>query len=210
MTAQAPHTHTETTLSIAPTREVLDHEYDGIREYDNPTPGWWHLLFLATVAFSIPYFIYYETNSDVPTSNQDYLAEKTAKEAEQFAALGALKSDEATILTMSHEPRWMGVAAQLYQVNCQQCHGAKGQGLIGPNMTDDHYKNIKVAGDFYKVVSEGAAGGAMPPWKGKLSENHMILLSAYMSSLRGKNVPSTRPPEGEVIPPWPAIEPEKK
>ena len=24
---------------------ILDHEYDGIREYDNPMPRWWVILF---------------------------------------------------------------------------------------------------------------------------------------------------------------------
>ncbi|MFN7337509.1 MAG: cbb3-type cytochrome c oxidase N-terminal domain-containing protein, partial [bacterium] len=28
---------------------ILDHEYDGIREFDNPTPGWWHAIFFASV-----------------------------------------------------------------------------------------------------------------------------------------------------------------
>ncbi|MFN9977437.1 MAG: cbb3-type cytochrome c oxidase N-terminal domain-containing protein, partial [Phycisphaerae bacterium] len=34
---------------------LSDHEYDGIREYDNPTPGWWHLIFIGSVFFSIMY-----------------------------------------------------------------------------------------------------------------------------------------------------------
>ena len=25
-----------------------DHEYDGIREYDNPTPDWWVAIFIIT------------------------------------------------------------------------------------------------------------------------------------------------------------------
>ena len=33
--------------------QLLDHEYDGIQEYDNPCPGWWHAIFLLTVLFSV-------------------------------------------------------------------------------------------------------------------------------------------------------------
>ena len=34
---------------------LTDHEYDGIREYDNPCPTWWHLVFLGTAVFSVLY-----------------------------------------------------------------------------------------------------------------------------------------------------------
>lgn len=206
--AQTPaHTSThgaDRNLTMTPTREVLDHEYDGIQEFDNPTPGWWHLLFFATVAFSIPYFVYYETNSEAQTTLQAYAEDKANETAKQFEQLGALKADEPTIIRMMGEQRWMDMARGLYQTNCQQCHGAQGQGLVGPNMTDDRYKNVKVLTDITKVITEGAASGAMPPWRGKLSENHIVLLSSYVASLRGKNLESSRPAEGDVIPPWPA------
>lgn len=29
---------------------ILEHNYDGIQEYDNPTPGWWHWLFWASIS----------------------------------------------------------------------------------------------------------------------------------------------------------------
>ena len=65
---------------------LLDHEYDGIREFDNPTPGWWVWLFVASVIFAVFYFVYY--HSAVPNrSVYDRFSEgfqtadlKTAKE----------------------------------------------------------------------------------------------------------------------------------
>src|SRR5579859_942128 len=39
---------------------LLDHSYDGIREYDNPLPSWWSIVFGATVAFAFLYFAYYD------------------------------------------------------------------------------------------------------------------------------------------------------
>ena len=187
--------------------EVI-HEVDGIQEYDNPTPGWWHLIFLGCVAFSIPYFLYYETNQDAPTTIEAYQVDKTEQITRQFAQLGSLTPDQPTVLRMMRKEnqKWLDIARTLFTTNCQQCHGAAGQGVIGPNMTDDAYKNVKVLGDIPKVIAAGAAGGAMPPWKGKLNDNQIVLLSAYVATMRGKNLPSTRAAEGEVIPPWPAAE----
>ena len=37
-----------------------DHEYDGIRELDNPLPFWWLTIFWVTVIFGIGYYAYYE------------------------------------------------------------------------------------------------------------------------------------------------------
>ena len=34
---------------------LLDHEYDGIREYDNPMPGWWKAIFIISIIFAISY-----------------------------------------------------------------------------------------------------------------------------------------------------------
>ena len=44
----------------APAERLLDHDYDGIREYDNPLPSWWSLVFAACVAFALLYFAYYD------------------------------------------------------------------------------------------------------------------------------------------------------
>ena len=30
---------------------LLEHDYDGIREYDNPMPRWWLYIFWGTMAF---------------------------------------------------------------------------------------------------------------------------------------------------------------
>ena len=37
------------------TDEVLDHDYDGIQEYNNPLPGWWLWTFYLSIAFALVY-----------------------------------------------------------------------------------------------------------------------------------------------------------
>ena len=39
--------------------KLLDHDYDGIKEYDNPLPGWWKWLWILTILFSFVYFPFY-------------------------------------------------------------------------------------------------------------------------------------------------------
>ena len=38
---------------------ITDHEYDGIKELDNPPPRWIMALFYITIGFSILYGAYY-------------------------------------------------------------------------------------------------------------------------------------------------------
>src|SRR3954465_5958537 len=40
---------------------LLDHEYDGIRELDNKLPRWWVWLFYATIIFAGIYLVNYHT-----------------------------------------------------------------------------------------------------------------------------------------------------
>ena len=43
---------TSQTPSASNTAIPMSHSYDGIREYDNPLPGWWKWLFIITVVIS--------------------------------------------------------------------------------------------------------------------------------------------------------------
>ena len=38
---------------------LLEHDYDGIQEFDYPLPSWWTMSFVLTVLFGVPYAIYY-------------------------------------------------------------------------------------------------------------------------------------------------------
>jgi cytochrome c oxidase cbb3-type subunit 3 len=38
---------------------LLDHQYDGIQEYDNPMPRWWVWIFWGSFWFSLAYLFHY-------------------------------------------------------------------------------------------------------------------------------------------------------
>jgi cytochrome c oxidase cbb3-type subunit 3 len=192
----------------------MDHQYDGIQEYDNPTPGWWNLIFFLSLIWAAGYWARYELNTTPPTVQQDWENDVAEVNKVMFAKLGTLKPDEPTLLSLGANPDWMRVGEGIFRSNCVACHGRNGQGDVGPNLTDDSYKNIKVITDICNVVREGANNQAMPAWKGRLNENEIILVASYVASLRGQNLPG-RTPEGEKIAPWPKApppppEPEKK
>ena len=58
-----------------------------------------------------------------------------------------------------------------------------------------------------RVLENGANAGAMPAWKSKLSTNEIVLVSAYVASLRGKSDGTGKPAEGREIAPWPPAPP---
>ena len=77
-------------------------------------------------------------------------------------------------------------ANSVFLTNCQSCHGPDGSGVVGPNLTDDYYKNVKKITDIAEVIKNGAAGGSMPAWKTRLHPNEVILMAAYVAGLRGR------------------------
>ena len=182
---------------------LLDHEYDGIREYDNPTPGWWTWLFVVTCIFSALYFTFFEFSPTAWSIWDQYDSAVSDDLVLQFGEIGTLEGDEATLLQYMNEDKWLMVGQGVYKGNCVSCHGPDGSGLIGPNLTDDYYKNVKKLTDLVTVIADGAANGAMPEWKNRLHPNEIILTACYVANMRGKNLPSSRAVEGEVIPPWP-------
>ena len=46
-------------IADMPADGTTGHEYDGIREYNNPLPRWWAWLFYLTIAFSLAYLVLY-------------------------------------------------------------------------------------------------------------------------------------------------------
>jgi cytochrome c oxidase cbb3-type subunit 3 len=182
---------------------LLEHEYDGILEYDNPTPGWWYAIFFATFVFSGWYFLYYHFSSISSSVADAYQEASAADLKKRFSELGDLKPDQETMARMMKQPQWLSVGAGVFKANCVNCHGQDGQGMVGPNLTDDTWKNVKTLDDIPKVIAGGAANGAMPAWKTRLHPNEVVLVGAYVATLRGKNLPGPRGQEGVVIPPWP-------
>jgi cytochrome c oxidase cbb3-type subunit 3 len=192
---------------LLPNDELTGHSYDGIQEFDNPLPGWWKWLFVASIVMSPPYWAYYHFGTEGRAVTDQYEMALADNARLQFAEVGELNGDAATLVKYMNEKSWLSFGKSVYQTNCISCHKADGSGLVGPNLTDDHYKNVKQIEDIVNVIINGAGGAAMPAWKNRLSQNEIVLVSAYVASLRGQPTGSSaRPAEGNVIPPWPTLD----
>jgi len=187
--------------------DLLDHEYDGIHEYDNPTPGWWNLIFIGAVLFAIPYAFFFHWSPMGWTIFDKYNAEITAYNQKVFGKFGDLKPDEQTIASLMSNPEFMDAMRGTFITKCASCHTASGGGMVGPNLTDDVYIHVKKLPDIYHVIDNGVTAKGMPAWGRQLSETQMILMAAYVGSLRGTNVPGGKGPEGDAIAPWPVVVP---
>ncbi|MBL4809463.1 MAG: c-type cytochrome [Phycisphaerales bacterium] len=183
--------------------ELLDHNYDGIQEYDNPTPGWWHLIFWGTIIWGVLYFVVVQMTALVPNQHERFEAVRTAAIEKQFAALMTIDDDLEKVLTVMGDENWLIQGKSVFAGACTLCHGQNGEGLIGPNLTDEYFKNATNLIGMIDVVTNGAANGAMPANKNLLTDNEIALVVGYVASLRGQNLEGPRGAEGEEIPPFP-------
>ncbi|HRK32822.1 MAG TPA: cbb3-type cytochrome c oxidase N-terminal domain-containing protein [Tepidisphaeraceae bacterium] len=188
-----------------PAENLTDHNYDGIQEIDNPTPGWWTYIFVGTILWAFVYMVTIWMTSGALSAEAFYERDFAESLKLQYGELGDIKPDAETLVKLSKDEKWLRVGASLYSLKCIACHGTDGSGMTGPNLTDDHYLNVKTIEDIADVVANGRKNGAMPAWRNELLPVEQVLVSSYVASLRGKQLPSVgnRGPEGEIIPPWP-------
>jgi len=82
--------------------------------------------------------------------------------------------------------------------NCMDCHGADGSGAMGPSLADGRWHFGGTAGEVYQSIYEGRPDG-MPAWGGRIPDDQIWRLVAYVQSLgAGKDV-STENFTGKTI-----------
>jgi len=196
-----------TVPTARPEPELTSHNYDGIQEYDNPTPGWWNALFLGSVAFSVLYVLVYHFSPVFGTLPERHAAAVARAENAQFSELAALPMGEEKIVRIMSTPSWLAHGQAVFETTCVACHKKDGGGLVGPNLTDNVYKNCSDLMSMAGVVRNGI-DPLMPAKGGRrdMSENDIALVTAYVASLRNTNVAEGKAPEGREVPPFPTAE----
>jgi cytochrome c oxidase cbb3-type subunit 3 len=187
-----------------PNDPLTGHNYDGIQEYDNPTPSWWTYLFVLSCLFAPVYMVFTLMSDGSLTPEGQYERAVVANLVKKFGEIGELQPDAPTLMQYSQDPEWLAFGENVFRGNCASCHGTNAAGTASaPNLTDNKYINITHIEDIASVVTNGAKGGAMPAWGNRLHPNEIVMVSAYVASLRGTGGDGAGA-DGEVPPPWDA------
>ncbi|MEL5993809.1 cbb3-type cytochrome c oxidase N-terminal domain-containing protein [Hymenobacter segetis] len=183
--------------------ELLDHNYDGIHEFDNDLPPWWKYGFYATIVFAISYVTYYHVLKTGQLQGAEYAAEM-----QQAALLIAATPDDPNQLTTYQPllvPAELSSGKSIFATNCAPCHGASGEGKVGPNLTDEFWLHGGEVNHVYKTIKFGVNGKGMVAWKGKLSGKQILQVASYVLSLQGTKPANAKPPQGEKEAPAKAV-----
>lgn len=180
-------------------QEIKNHEYDGIKEYDNPLPNWWLMTFFATIIFAFIYFLHYEFGGG-ETQEQELKA-ALSKIEELKNQTTTVTETPADLEAQLKDPKIAEIGARIYTVNCQSCHGGELQGMIGPNLTDKYWLHGKGLGaDIVDVVKKGVLDKGMPAWGSVLSAQDIVAVSAFVLSKHGTQPTNAKAPQGELVP----------
>ena len=187
----------------APERDAIieGHRYDGIREYDNPMPGWWVWIFILCVVFAFVYVLGLHV-FDFIDDYQDDLAQGIESLELQRAAFassgGGFEPSAEALAAFVGDAEAESAGAQIYATSCAACHGNEGQGLIGPNLTDEYWIHGGTPEALYQVIATGVADKGMPPWDGAIAPEDRARVVAFIVSLAGTEPPNAKGPEGEL------------
>jgi cytochrome c oxidase cbb3-type subunit III len=179
---------------------LLGHDYDGIREYDNPLPGWWVWIFVGTIAFSAGYFAYYQLGPG-PTILSQYEEEvrlAAGQDASRVAGGGGEVTEESLRALQRNAPV-MASAKEMFGARCAPCHGPEGQGLIGPNLTDEYWLHGGKLTEIFRTIADGVPDKGMLAWKGQLRPEELRAVTAFIGTLRGTHPPNPKPPQGTRV-----------
>jgi len=180
-------------------KNLMAHDYDGIREYDNPTPGWWKLIFLGCCIWAVGYWFYYNGGPGLSESETYDAEEKAFLEARAASQKAEGEMDSATLIAMSKDPVQVEAGKALFAIKCASCHKPDGSGLVGPNLTDGVQIHGTTPVDLYNTIRVGVPEKGMLAWETLLKPEELKSAAAFVVSLRNTNVAGGKAPEGNPI-----------
>lgn len=188
--------------------ETTGHEWDGIKELNNPLPKWWLYVFYVTILFSIVYWVLYPAWPTLNSYTKGVLgwSQRTALEEQMQRARAAQavyleRIAQADLAEIKSDPELLNFAMAGGRVafadNCAPCHGAGGQGGSGyPILADDDWLWGGTLEDIHLTIRHGVRWTAddetrfseMPRFgaDGLMSPEEIADTAEYVLSLSGQ------------------------
>ncbi len=176
---------------------VRESNYDGIQEYDNDLPKWWLALFYITIAYAVLYSVY--AVGFRGASEERLAAELATIEAARSQPSPPTSSSNDSLLTAVSDASQIAAGKGIFATRCAPCHGAEGQGIVGPNLTDKYWIHGGSPAEIRRTIEVGVPAKGMIAWKGVLSDTEVVAAVAYIHSLRDSNPKNPKAPEGTPI-----------
>lgn len=170
--------------------------YDGIRELDNKLPPWLMYIFYTTIVYAAAYLIalWVFQNKNLVQAKE---YEGTMKVADEKKVELNIKVVDENSITQLTDAAALADGKSTFDKICSVCHGKFGEGLVGPNFTDEYWIHGGTIKDMYKVVTTGVLEKGMLSYKNQLTGEQIQNVLSYILSLQGSNPPNPKAPQGE-------------
>lgn len=184
--------------------KLLDHDADGIREYDNSLPKWWLYMFYFTIVSGVIYMFYYHMYDGADWNflwytQKSQVAEYDAEMSEAKAMLANAPKKAGIKIVLLTDDASLARGKEIFnsaESACMTCHREDLGGQVGPNLTDDHWIHGCSLEEIMKNITTGFPEKGMLPYgmNNKLSDEDLLKVASYVISKRGSN-----PPEPKAI-----------
>lgn len=182
--------------------ELLDHDADGIREFDNAMPRWWLYGFYLSILFAVLYMVNYHVLPRPLVGHAGMIAEYQAdlEAASRTAALRPVTAP-ATLPQLT-DPVSLAKGKAIFDGPdnvCFSCHRPDLGGLVGPNLTDDMWLHGCGMSDVMTSIKVGyPLKGMLPFGVGKpLTNQQLQELASYVLSKHGSAPAAPKPVDPE-------------
>ncbi|MCW2235656.1 cytochrome-c oxidase, cbb3-type subunit III [Azospirillum canadense] len=203
--------------------ETTGHEWDGLRELNNPLPKWWLYIFYVCIAWALVYYVLYPawplgktyTKGLLGYSQREEIVAKLAegkKAQEKYLTAIAAKSVDDIQKDKDLLAFAMAGGRSYFNENCAACHGAGGQGAKGfPTLADDVWLWGGTTADIYKTIqhgirsddadTRGTPGSGMTAFgrDGILKPEQINQVAEYVLSLNKRSTDAAAAEKGKAV-----------
>lgn len=176
---------------------VMDDNFDGIRELDNKIPPWFNILFYGTIIFGVVYLAVFHVFGTSKLSGDEYMEEVQAAELQKEILFRSGKLVNETNVTELKDVGSIQSGKDIFTSKCSVCHGRQGEGLVGPNLTDDYWIHGGGIKNVFRIIKAGVPAKGMITWGNQLSPRQMQEVASFVLSIHGTNPPNAKPPQGD-------------